>query len=246
MADFGTLFSLVAGLLLASSPATIPRLIVAIIVDPFNGQSSRAMPHVIKEIPEILPTLANADSTPAIVFIANMFRIDTAFEHAAPYSIFRPTRTPATSRTMLKRNLIILHPPPLANTVDLSSKTAAALGTLATQARTPNDTLGSAIALAGPLSFSGCVIEMARYNEPSSELLARKINQTVHSYPLRRGCLRSHAFQRHVGLQNFCQAREGLNRFSQIGHKRLRASFMFELYEFANGLSRRNPFWLRT
>jgi hypothetical protein len=39
-------------------------------------------------------------------------------------------------------------------------------------------------------------------------------------------------------VQNFCQKREGRNRFRQIGQKRLAIFFMTRLYEFANALSR--------
>ena len=81
----------IIALLLARGPAAIARAIVAIISDALKRMLigwSRS--HICIEIVELLPSLAELDTSPAVVFIRRTSFILASFFHIEPRQIFWP------------------------------------------------------------------------------------------------------------------------------------------------------------
>lgn len=65
-------------------PAAVSRRIVAIHIDALDGHAARSGSHVVPEVSEVLPAVADRDSAPAIVRVRRLVRVLAAILHAAP------------------------------------------------------------------------------------------------------------------------------------------------------------------
>ncbi len=88
--------ALVVRLLSLSSPATVTRLVVAVIVAALNGvRFGRLSTHVRQKIPKVVPSLADLNSSPAVLGIEAGVRVSATTEHVRPSFIFRCLRSAA-------------------------------------------------------------------------------------------------------------------------------------------------------
>jgi hypothetical protein len=72
------------------SPTTIPRLVVAVVVNTINRVlGAWARPHVRVEFPEIIPSRTNGDTTPAVILEFLPSRVVNAAVHRCPALVFR-------------------------------------------------------------------------------------------------------------------------------------------------------------
>lgn len=79
-------FPLISALFFAGRPLTVARLIVAVIVDSFNGQLGAWLtPHVGQEVLKCKPPLADCDPSSAVIFIRFSSLVKAAIFHSAPY-----------------------------------------------------------------------------------------------------------------------------------------------------------------
>lgn len=62
--------ALVVRLLFRRSPSTIARLVIAVVVYAIDGPAGRPLSHVREKIAEVHPTLADRNSTAAVVGVA--------------------------------------------------------------------------------------------------------------------------------------------------------------------------------
>jgi hypothetical protein len=91
--------SRVSALLLAGSPTAVPRIVSPAVVNPVEGESWRAAPHVFEESRKaVLPPLANCYSPACIVFVRTARRTTAAY-HTVPDFVFSGY-LPATTLSM--------------------------------------------------------------------------------------------------------------------------------------------------
>jgi hypothetical protein len=79
--------SSILGLFLGSSPPTVSRLVVPLVVNPVKAQSFWPFAHVSEEVLEGLPLFADSDSPPAIGRIILMTSIVRPLFHVLPTPI---------------------------------------------------------------------------------------------------------------------------------------------------------------
>lgn len=77
----------VAALLPAGCPPAVGWLVVAIVVDPFEGQTGGTRPHVPEKRLERLPSIADPDSPCAVVVPSGGPRIPAAGQHCGPPAV---------------------------------------------------------------------------------------------------------------------------------------------------------------
>jgi hypothetical protein len=82
-------WSLIRVLLLASGPAAIAWLVVAVVVDAIKGCAFRSRPHVGEEVFKCAPTGAELDATASVILVRRVFLVCTSALHCAPRGIFR-------------------------------------------------------------------------------------------------------------------------------------------------------------
>ena len=69
---------------------TIARLVISIVIDSINRMlSRRPFAHISEKIGERLPSRANPNTSPTIVFIVFLRRVTASSEHRCPNAIFR-------------------------------------------------------------------------------------------------------------------------------------------------------------
>lgn len=74
-------------LLIGRRPTTISGFVISIVIDAINRHVGRCDAHIAQEVRKVLPTLAYADSSTAIVGIAGRRWNLTSRSHASPYPI---------------------------------------------------------------------------------------------------------------------------------------------------------------
>lgn len=74
----------VSCLLRRRSPATIFRAVRAVVVDPIKGQSNRLQCKVGYEVSDIMPTITDNDTAPAIARVFCVRRVITSLHHGVP------------------------------------------------------------------------------------------------------------------------------------------------------------------
>lgn len=80
--------SRVRRLLDGSRPAAVSRLVIAVVVDAVNGITGAGpIPHVLKEVLELRPSLANRDATAPVVMERAGFLVGAAGKHRRPYPV---------------------------------------------------------------------------------------------------------------------------------------------------------------
>jgi hypothetical protein len=78
-------------LLFGGSPTTVPRFVIAIIINSVNAPPIRPIPHVTVKIPEgFFPVLTHRDSTLAVIYLSACWV--TPVYHSTPYIIFSGMR----------------------------------------------------------------------------------------------------------------------------------------------------------
>jgi len=75
-------------LLFSGRPSTIARLVITIIVDAFNGISSRRFSHILQESNKaIFPTITNGNSSTAVISVSGIFGVKTSLFHGNPCAV---------------------------------------------------------------------------------------------------------------------------------------------------------------
>jgi hypothetical protein len=71
------------------SPDTVVRRVTSIIIDTLKRMApSRFRSHVRKKYREVMPRLADSNSSSTVTMIIRMFRVPTSLQHASPAAIF--------------------------------------------------------------------------------------------------------------------------------------------------------------
>ena len=88
--------SLISPLLATSCPTAIPRFVITIVVDSFNGKFRTWLsPNVSKEgVEGFLPALTNSDAAPSVVLPSGIIGIGTTLNKMLPRMIFRRIAQP--------------------------------------------------------------------------------------------------------------------------------------------------------
>lgn len=152
----------VEALLLGGSPSAILRAVVASIIDPLKGHTFRRMPHVGKEVLELVPSLTDADSTRTVFFEAGNARIMASTNHVVPAAI-DGRRAEAVC--------------PLLGSKKLFMKAAAGLGFASHQMEQRYLPHRSAIASAKPIKVLSNIRLTPLKRRPSSETVAFSISE---------------------------------------------------------------------
>lgn len=81
--------ALILLLLTASRPATVVRVVASIVVDSIQRQAVWTTAHIDKEVIEAPPSIADSDSTSAVIHERGMAWIQAPRQHVFPRAIFR-------------------------------------------------------------------------------------------------------------------------------------------------------------
>jgi hypothetical protein len=159
----------IARLFPSGRPATILRLVIAVVVDTVDRMfSGRTTAHVGQECSERLPTVANADAASAVVLEPNVVRIAAPSLHALPDFVFGrrlPVRTFAVTRVR-------------AATTVISASASATQDATSAKLSTDCSTRPAAIASAKP-----CTTGATNHCQATKSLS----NEVVHMMSLTRG-----------------------------------------------------------
>jgi len=142
----------IVGLYFTGSPATVIRLIIAVVVDAIYGISSAGpVAHIFEKVlKRIKPTIANPYAPLAIIFIGLVFGVITPTYHSSPRFMFRRTAHAVIAK---------------ASTTKRTSRDKAMRG---------DDLLFSTVTTAYPFRVSFLDIGVSD-NSPSSKSLAGKV-----------------------------------------------------------------------
>jgi hypothetical protein len=86
---YPNVFRCVISLLNTASPATVTRLVVAVIINPIKFVfGSRFVAHIIEKVRELIPSFTDTNATTTIPMISPIVFVPTTFSHSSPRVIF--------------------------------------------------------------------------------------------------------------------------------------------------------------
>ena len=84
----------ISSLFYRSSPATISRLVVAVVVDTINALSGWSFSHIGKKVFKFVPSLANCNSTASVVLPVGRVGVGASAPNVLPSSVHNGIRRP--------------------------------------------------------------------------------------------------------------------------------------------------------